>query len=152
RGVALASGVAALGLDDDPARGLVGLDDARRALVLGGDGPDLDLDDAPELVALDLLELRPGHARRDALDVAQHVPGLLEGDLHPDLFFDLHAWILKTSCRVAYPPVRTRPRPRGDLRAYRHLRDLRYPSSRPRSPGAVTSASGLRRRRSARAP
>ena len=49
--------------------GLVGdvvlLDEGGRALVLGGDRPDLDLDDAAVLVALDLLELgaRAGTAR-----------------------------------------------------------------------------------------
>ena len=46
-------------------------------------GPDLDLDDAAVLLALDLLELGAGHARGDALDVGQDRPGLLgrHGDL-----------------------------------------------------------------------
>ena len=53
--VARAAAVAALALDDDPLLGLVLLDEAGLALVLGADRADLDLDDAAELVAVDLL-------------------------------------------------------------------------------------------------
>ena len=66
------------------------LDERGRALVLGGDRADLDLDDAAVLVALDLLELGAGHARGDALDVGEHLPGPLDGHPHPELVGQLH--------------------------------------------------------------
>ena len=58
--------------------GFVDLGELRGALVLRGDRPDLHLHDAAVLVAVDLLQLRAGQARRDALDVEQHLPGLVD--------------------------------------------------------------------------
>ena len=46
-------------------------------------GPDLHLHDAAVLVALDLLQLGAGQARRDALDVGEHVPRLVDGTINP---------------------------------------------------------------------
>ena len=62
----------------------------RRALVLRGDRADLHLHDAAVLVALDLLQLRPGHARCDSLDVEEDPPRLLDGDVDTELVGDLH--------------------------------------------------------------
>ncbi len=90
RGVALTARVAALRLEHHLVRALVRLDDARRTLVLRSDRPHLDLDDAAVLVALDLLELRTGHARRDALDVEQHLPRLVDRYVDAELILDLH--------------------------------------------------------------
>src|SRR4029450_8887325 len=77
RRVSLTTRVAALGADDGAMVGVVGLGDARYALVLGRDRADLDLHDPAVLVAFHLLELRARHARRDALDVEQYEPRLL---------------------------------------------------------------------------
>ena len=82
-GVALAPGVAPLGPQHRPVRVVVALDEPGRALVLGGDRADLDLDDAPVLVALDLLELGARHARGDELDVGEHRPRPLDGHAPP---------------------------------------------------------------------
>ena len=76
-GVALAPGLAALG----PQHGPAGASSSRSTNVAAPlywavIGPDLHLDDAAVLVALDLLELGAGHARRDALDVGEHRPRL----------------------------------------------------------------------------
>ena len=88
--VALTSGVAALTLDHDLPGGLIGLEDAGRTLVLRGDRAHLDLHDAAELLALDLLELGAGHARSNALDVEQHAPRLLNRNVDAELILDLH--------------------------------------------------------------
>ena len=58
--------------------GIVLLDERGLALELGEDRADLDLDHAAVDVALDLLELRARQARRDALDVGQRSPGLVD--------------------------------------------------------------------------
>ena len=63
--------------------GLVDLGERGRALVLRGDRADLHLHDAAVLVAVDLLQLRAGQARRDALDVEQHLPGLVDRACSP---------------------------------------------------------------------
>ena len=89
-GVALSTRVAALGLQHHLAVGLVGLFDLGHALVLRGDGTDLDLHRAAVLVALHLGELRAGEAGGDALEVEQDLPGLFDGHFHPEAVFDLH--------------------------------------------------------------
>src|SRR5205807_4485263 len=63
-----------------------------RALVLSGDGADLDLDDPAVFVALDLLQLRTGKAGRDALDVEQHLPRVGNRGAHSEAVCDLHAF------------------------------------------------------------
>ena len=102
-GVALAARLAALGPQHGTA-GRVALDERRRALVLRGDGPDLHLDDAAVLVALDLLELGAGHARRDALEVGEHLPRPLDGHAHPELVGQLHAVRSSTVSTSALEP------------------------------------------------
>ena len=82
--VALPARVAARRVDHDAAVRLVDLGERRRALVLRGDRPDLHLHDAAVLVALDLLQLRAGQARRDALDVEQHLPGVVDRRAHSE--------------------------------------------------------------------
>jgi hypothetical protein len=52
---------------------------------LSGDGPDLDLDRAGELVAVDTQQLRAGEAAGDPLDVGQHLPCLAGGHGHAKL-------------------------------------------------------------------
>ena len=81
-GVALARGVAALGLQHALVVGVVALDEVRLALERRGDRAELDLDGAAEHVALDLLERRAGHARGDPLDVGQHLPCLFDRPNH----------------------------------------------------------------------
>src|SRR5207237_9890828 len=41
-------------------------------------------------VALDRLVLRAGEARRDPLDVEQHLPRVLDRSAHSEVVFDLH--------------------------------------------------------------
>ena len=89
-GVALATRVAPGRVDHDAASRLVDLGELRRALVLRGDRADLHLHDAAVLVALDLLQLRAGQARRDALDVEQHLPRVLDRRAHSEAVCDLH--------------------------------------------------------------
>ena len=89
-GVALAPGVAALGLEHDPVGRDVMLLEAGGALVLRGDRADLDLDDPAVVVALDLLQLGTRHAGRDPLDVGQDGPGVIDGHADPELVAQLH--------------------------------------------------------------
>src|SRR5581483_10089799 len=88
--VALASGVAALGLQHGAVLVGVLLDERCLALVLRGDRADLDLHDPAVLVTFDLLKLRARHAGRDPLDVREHVPGGRRGDGHAEVVGQLH--------------------------------------------------------------
>ncbi len=139
RGVALTSGVAAFGLDDDRARVDIRLGDPGRTLVLRGDGADLHLHDPAVLVTLDLLELRARHARGDALHVEQDVPRLLDRDVDVEGVSDLHRHPLhgllvrgRLPRRGLVQPLDRAPRAPAGRRAYRHPPANPCPSSRPR--------------------
>ena len=43
-------------------------------------------------VAVDFFECRPRHARRDALDVSEHRPRLLDRHRHREFVGQLHGW------------------------------------------------------------
>ncbi len=88
-GVPPPAGVAALGPQLRPVVHVVTLDELGLTLELGGDGAELDLHDAAVHVALDLFELRTGHARRDALHVADHRPRLLDRSVHGEFVDEL---------------------------------------------------------------
>ena len=93
---------------------LVQLDEGGLALVLGGDRADLDLHDAPVLVALDLLELGARKARSDALDVGEDLPGLVDRHAHVELVGQLHRSRSSTvSMSVASPEHATSPTSSG---------------------------------------
>ena len=81
-GVALAGGVAALALQHGAVGRVVALDEVGLALERSRDRTELDLHDAAEHVAFDLLQLGAGHARGDALDVGEHGPGLIDRPMH----------------------------------------------------------------------
>src|SRR5215212_5362341 len=91
RGRALASSVAAGGLQHGAVILLIGLLDLDRALVVGGDRADLDLHRAVVLaIALLLLYGGPWQARGDLLEVQHDVPGLPDGYAHRELVVYLH--------------------------------------------------------------
>ena len=70
--------------------GLVLLDEPRRAGVGHLDRADLDLHPADDRLAVERLDRRAGHARRDAFDVEQHVPRLRDRHRHAELVLQLH--------------------------------------------------------------
>src|SRR5207245_4223074 len=90
RRIALTARVASLSADDSAMHAVVTLLERRRALVLGGDRSDLDLHDAAVLVALHFLQLGARHARRDALEVGEHGPGLIDRHAHREIVRQLH--------------------------------------------------------------
>ena len=112
-GVALAPGLAALGPEHGAVRRLVLLDERGLALVLRGDGADLDLDDAAVLVALDLLQLGARQAGRDALDVGEHRPRPLDGHAPPGTRWSAPSLEVLHGVDVARPGRCTVPRARG---------------------------------------
>ena len=89
-GVALPARVAPGRVQHDAAGRFVDLGQLGRALVLRGDRPDLDLHDAAVVVAFDLLQFGARQAGRDALDVEQHLPGLVERTVHSEVVADFH--------------------------------------------------------------
>ena len=89
-----APGLLALAVDDRAMRVAVQFDEAHLAAELAGDRPDLDLDLAEVVVALVAGQLRARHQRDHLLQVAQHVPGLLDGRADGELVGDLHAVVL----------------------------------------------------------
>src|SRR6185369_11491008 len=88
--VAARSRVAALGVDHRPVAGLVPLGEAGRPGELGDDRAHLDLHLALVRVALDTGEPGARHARCDALQVGEHLPGALDRGVHGELVRDLH--------------------------------------------------------------
>ena len=84
----------ALGVDDGAVLAAVLFDETHLTAELAGDGADLDLDLAEVVVALVAGQLRPRHQWDHLLQVAQHVPRLLDGGADGELVGDLHAVVL----------------------------------------------------------
>ena len=97
--VALSAGVAPLGAGARPCGRPRRPRRHGRRPVLRGDRADLHLHDAAVLVPVDLLELRAGHARRDALEVEEQRPGVVQlgGDL--EVVLELHGVLPSTAWR-----------------------------------------------------
>jgi hypothetical protein len=69
---------------------LVLLDERGLARVGEVDRSELDLDPAGEGVTFDGVQRGARHARRDALDVEQHSPGVVHGHRHGEGVLQLH--------------------------------------------------------------
>ena len=89
-GVAPPTGVAADALDRGGVVGIVAVEEVGLALELAGDRAEFHLHDAAIDLTFDLLELGSGEAGRDALDVGEDRPGLvdrsIDGELVDQLF------------------------------------------------------------------
>ena len=90
RGGAGAAGLLAGGLHHHDARVGVALGEGRGAAVGQRDRPHLDLEVPVDHVAVDLVDGRARHARRDPLHVKQDAPGLLRRDGHGKRVVELH--------------------------------------------------------------
>ena len=101
RGVAAAPRLLAAGLDDHALGGLVLLLERGFALVGHRDRADLDLHRAGEVVAVDRKQLGAGDARRDALDVGEHLPCLGRGHRDSEFVVQLHGqWSFPGASRL----------------------------------------------------
>src|SRR5205807_6370670 len=69
------------------------------SLVRQVDRAELDLHRSGEVVTVDGLDHRPGHARTDALDVEQDAPGLVDADRNGEGVFELHGFVLRSEER-----------------------------------------------------
>ena len=81
----------ALAVDNRAVLVAVLLDETHLAAEFTGDGPDLDFDFAEVFVAFMADQRRTGHQRNHLLQVAQHVPGLLDRRADGELVGDLHS-------------------------------------------------------------
>jgi hypothetical protein len=79
-------------------RGVVALDEAGGAAVLGGDRPDFDLDFAEVGVAVDASQPGAREAEGDPGDVDQRLPGPLKRCLDGELILDEDGGLALARC------------------------------------------------------
>jgi hypothetical protein len=91
RCIAGAARLLALAVNDRAVLVTVLLNEADLAAEFAGDWPNLHLDLAEVVVAFMADQLRPRHQRDHLLQIAQHVPGLVDRRADGELVGDLHA-------------------------------------------------------------